>query len=267
MHRVLPLLAVLTACAPRADLRGLAVEEDLAAGRAGGTASVDHAAWGRVLVAAVDEADGRVDYGDVPRADLDAALSAYGAVDLRALGAAEQEALLINAYNAFTMQLIVDQPTRPDSIRDLKDPWGERRWVLGGHHLSLDDIEHGLLRPLYKDPRLHFALNCASVGCPPLRSEPFAADTLDAQLDAATRDTLARPAWLRADGDTLHVTKLLDWYGGDFTAAGWSPVAESKAAWLATHGPHDVKATVDAEKGAPNIVYVDYDWDLNQRGP
>jgi hypothetical protein len=267
MRRLLPLLLPIAACAPRADLRGLPIEQDLAEGRADGTASVDHADWGRVLEAAVDAPAGLVDYDHVPQADLDAALATYGAVDLGRLPAAEQEALLINAYNAFTLQLIVEQPDRPGSIQDLRDPWGERRWTLGGHTVSLDDIEHGLLRPLYKDPRLHFALNCASVGCPPLRATPFEAETLAAQLDAAARETLAQPAWLRADGRTLYVTKLLDWYGRDFTADGWSPTAESKAAWLATYGPHDVKAAVEAEHGDPRIVYIDYDWSLNQRRP
>jgi hypothetical protein len=267
MRRTLLLLATLTACTPNADLRGLSIESDLEGGRKDGAATVDHAAWGRVLAAAVDEPAGRIDYGAVPRGDLDAALAAYGAVDLKTLPAPEQEALLINAYNAFTVQLIVSQPARPDSIRDLKDPWKEARWTVGGHNLSLDDIEHGLLRPLYKDPRLHFALNCASVGCPPLRAAPFAPATLDAQLDAAARDTLARSGWLRVDGGALHTTKLLDWYGGDFTAEGWSPIAPSKAAWLATFGPPAVRTAVDAEKGDPKIVYVDYDWSLNQRGP
>ena len=267
MRRTLVLLATLTACTPRADLRGLAIEADLEEGRAGGAASVDHGAWARVLVAAVDEPAGRIDYGAVPRAELDAALATYGAVDLKALPAAEQEALLINAYNAFTVQLIVSQPAQPDSIRDLKDPWGGARWTLGGHSVSLDDIEHGLLRPIYKDPRLHFALNCASIGCPPLRSTPYAPTTLDAQLDAAARDTLSRTAWLRVDGGALHTTKLLDWYGADFTKEGWGPVAPSKAAWLAAFGPPHVQAAVDAARGDPTIRYLEYDWSLNQRGP
>lgn len=260
---LLLVLSGCAACAPRADLRGLAIEDDLASGRAAGSATVDAAAWGRVLDAAVDDATGRVDYDAVPRADLDAWLDTVATAPLDALPAGEQQALLINAYNALTVKLIVEQERRPSSIRDLKDPWGTRRWTVGGHTVSLDDLEHGLLRPLFKDPRLHFALNCASVGCPPMVDEPFTAADLDAQLDAAARETLARRDWLRVDGNTLHVTKLLDWYGSDFTDAGWSPRADTHAAWLATFGPPHVRDAVDAAGGDPRIVFVPYDWSLN----
>jgi hypothetical protein len=251
------------ACAPRADLRGLAIEDDLAAGRAGGTARVDDTPWAAVLDVAADEAAGRVDYDAVPVDALDAWLQVVATADLDQLPEREQEALLINAYNALTINLVLEQERRPVSIRDLKDPWGERRWVVGGHTVSLDDLEHGLLRPLFKDPRLHFALNCASVGCPPLQDTPYRASDLDAQLDAATRETLARPGWLREEAGTLHVTRLLDWYGDDFTADGWSPRADSKAAWLATFGPPHIRGAVDAAGGNPRITFLPYDWKLN----
>jgi len=250
-------------CGPKADLRGLPIEADLAAGRTSGAASFDHAPWARVLAAAAHPEDGTVDYDAVPRADLDRYVAAVAQAPLDQLPAAEQQALLINAYNALTVTLILDQPARPASIRDLPDPWGAAQWTVGGHAVSLDDLEHGLLRPLFQDPRLHFALNCASVGCPPLRAEPFAADTLDAHLDHAARATLAHDRWLRADGDTLHVTKLLDWYGDDFTRAGWSPTAPTRAAWLAIYGPPAVKTVVDAADGEPDLRFLDYGWELN----
>jgi hypothetical protein len=250
-------------CGPRADLRGLPIEADLSAGRATGAGSFDHAAWGRVLAVAAHPADGTVDYDAVPRADLDRYVAAVAQAPLDQLPAAEQQALLINAYNALTVSLILDQPARPASIRDLPDPWGTAQWTVGGHAVSLDDLEHGLLRPLFQDPRLHFALNCASVSCPPLRAEPFVAASLDAQLDQAARDTLARDRWLRVDGDTLHVTKLLDWYGDDFTRDGWAPTAPTRAAWLATHGPPAVARAVEAADGAPELRFLDYDWALN----
>lgn len=259
-------LLFLTGCGswfvPKASLRDLPVEEDLAAGRAAGTGAFDHSDWGAVLAASVDEAAGRVDYAAVPRDRLSAYVQALETAPLRDLGASEQKALLINAYNALTLQLIVSQPALPSSIRDLDDPWGSRRWVVGGHTLSLDDLEHGLLRPIFQDPRLHFALNCASVGCPPLRRAPFTPDSLDAQLDAAARDTLARAPWLRVDGDALRVTRLLQWYGDDFTAAGWSPRAETRQAWLARVGPPSVAAAVQANPEIP-LRFADYDWTLN----
>lgn len=247
---------------PKADLRGLSIEADLKAGAATGGATFDHSAWGAVLAAAARPAAGAVDYGAVPRAQLDAYVAAVAAAPLDQLPAPEQEALLINAYNALTVQLIVSQPARPASIRDLHDPWKARRWTVGGHAVSLDDLEHGLLRPLFQDPRLHFALNCASVGCPPLQAEPYAPATLDAQLDAATRQTLAQDRWLRVEGGALHVTKLLDWYGGDFTREGWSPTAPTRQAWLATYGPPAVQAAVAADPDLP-LKFVEYDWALN----
>lgn len=259
------LLLALAGCslfAPKADLRGLSIEADLKAGAATGAATFDHAAWGRVLAAAARPEAGTVDYDAVPRPDLDAYVQAVAAAPLDQLPAPEQQALLINAYNALTVQLIVSQPQRPASIRDLDAPWKARRWTVGGHTVSLDDLEHGLLRPIFQDPRLHFALNCASVGCPPLRAEPFAAASLDAQLDAATRETLARERWLRLDGGALHVTKLLDWYGADFTQAGWSPVADTRQQWLATFGPPAVRAAVAENPGLP-LKFIDYDWALN----
>ena len=251
------------ACGPKADLRWLPIEADLAAGRGSGAAAFDHSAWGRVLAAAARPETGTVDYAAVPRADLDAYVAAVALAPLAELPSGEQEALLINAYNALTVTLILDQPTRPASIRDLPDPWGTAQWTVGGHRVSLDDLEHGLLRPLFRDPRLHFALNCASVGCPPLRAEPFGVGTLDAQLDQAARDTLSRDGWLRVDGDTLHVTKLLDWYGDDFTREGWSPIAPSRAAWLATYGPPAVKHAVESAQGAPSVRFLEYNWALN----
>ena len=252
-----------SACAPKASLRGLSIESDLEAGRAAGAARFDHSAWGRVLAAAAAPERGRFDYDAVPRADLDAYLLQLEQAPLATLPGDEQRALLINAYNAFTVQLIVSQPVRPASIRDLPAPWKTAQWTLGGHALSLDDIEHGLLRPVFRDPRVHFAVNCASVGCPPLRGAPFEAAALDAQLDAATRAALAHPTWLTVEDGALHVTRLLDWYGADFTAEGWSPRAASRAAWLARFGPPEVAAAVQAADGDPELVFLDYDWTLN----
>ena len=176
------------ACAPKASLRGLSIESDLEAGRAAGAARFDHGAWGRVLAAAAEPERGRFDYDAVPRPDLDAYLLQLERAPLATLPGDEQRALLINAYNAFTVQLIVSQPVRPASIRDLPSPWKTAQWTLGGHALSLDDIEHGLLRPVFRDPRVHFAVNCASVGCPPLWGAPFEAAALDAQLAGSPDD-------------------------------------------------------------------------------
>lgn len=256
-------LGILLACgAPRADLAQGPTASALQA--PAGSATFDHADLALVL-AAVDRPSARVDYDAVAArvSTLDRYLAALARVDLARLSAAEREALLINAYNAFTLRLIVEQPTRPASIRDLKDPWGQARWVLAGETLSLDDIEHGLLRPLYKDPRLHFALNCASVGCPPLRPTPFSGAELDAQLEDATRAALGRRQHLYVEGGALHVTRLLDWYGKDFTTEGWSPIASSLPQWLARYGSPGAKALVEVKGAQTPVVFIDYDWSLN----
>lgn len=247
--------------APKAALRDLAIEAELLEGQAHGSSSLDHSDWGRVLEAAVDPTTGLVDYDAVPQAELSDYLDTLARTPLRRLDATEQEALLINAYNAFTVQLILEQSPRPDSIKDLSDPWGTRRWVLGGHTLSLDDIEHGLLRPLFRDPRLHFALNCASVGCPPLQNTPYIGIFVNGQLDRAVRSALQRDGWLQVDADSVRTTKLLNWYGPDFTAEGWAPRADSRAAWLARFGPPEVAEAVD--RGA-KLEFLPYDWSLNE---
>ncbi len=105
-----------------------------------------------------------------------------------------------------------------NSIRQIDGVWTKLTWRAAGRTLTLDDIEHRILRPEFKEPRVHFAINCASVGCPPLAAEPYRAATLDAQLDAAARRYLASAQGLRIQGDTVLVSKILEWYGEDFVA-------------------------------------------------
>ncbi|NOY24695.1 MAG: DUF547 domain-containing protein [Oligoflexia bacterium] len=254
--------ALISACsAPKADLAEGAITPAVQAPP--GTGRFDHTAFGRVLASAVHPDIGRVDYSAIDQPTLAAYVGSLGTADLSTLSMAEREALLINAYNAFTLTLILEQPTRPASIRDLTDPWKTARWTLAGQVLSLNEIEHGLLRPIFKDPRLHFTLNCASIGCPPLAATPYVGSDLDARLTAAARDALARPQNLRIDGQGLAVTKLLNWYGGDFTATGWSPIAATKAQWLAKYGPAKVAALVAKNGADTSLRFIDYDWALN----
>src|SRR5207249_4265078 len=97
-----------------------------------------------------------------------------------------------------------------------------------GRTLTLDDIEHRILRPQFKEPRVHFAVNCASVGCPPLAADPYRAATLDTQLDEAARRYLASERGLKVDGATLRVSKILEWYGEDFVPR-FAPDAQGKS--------------------------------------
>lgn len=182
------------------------------------------------------------------------------ATDLFSLERDAQIAAWINLYNAVTVDLILDhEPV--DSIKDLDDPWGTRLVVVAGRELSLDDIEHEILRPSFDEPRIHFALNCASVSCPPLSATPFVAESLDAQLDERTRRTLQDTEWLDTSGcpgtygsGVIRLSKLFDWFADDF--GGETGVR----AFLEEHRP-DLRFTA-ANTGC-KLKSIDYDWSLN----
>jgi inosine-uridine nucleoside N-ribohydrolase len=224
----------------------------------------------------------RVDYAALQRgrAALDAAVAVFAApsaADVEGWTRERRLAFWINAYNAFTLRTIVDHyPIRAswftlaprNSIRQIDAVWTAPSWRAAGRTLSLDDIEHTILRPQFKEPRIHFAINCASVGCPPLAGEPYRAAGLDTQLDAAARRYLASPHGLRTEGHTLRVSKILDWYGEDFVAT-FAPDAAGKPdrieravrAVVARFGPPDAAAL--ARNPSTSVRYLNYDWSLN----
>jgi hypothetical protein len=209
------------------------------------------------------------------RAALKRVLEEWSAVPEAAFkgwGKPAQQAFLINAYNAFTVELILTRYPDLKSIKDLgslfASPW-KAKWVpLLGATRSLDDIEHGLLRErgVYDEPRVHFAVNCASVGCPMLREEAFLADRLPAQLAQQTERFMAdrtRNRWNAARG-RLELSKIFDWYGEDF-ALGHQGIRSMKA-FAAQHAERLADAPADRERlrgGAFDIAYLDYDWALN----
>ena len=228
----------------------------------------------------------RVDYAALAkgRAALDAAVAVFAAAEGTAEPQWRKEQRLgfwINAYNAFTLRAIVDHyPIRGswftmsprNSIRQIDGVWTTLTWRAAGRTVTLDDIEHKILRPEFKEPRVHFALNCASVGCPPLAAEPYRAATLDAQLDEAARRYLASPQGLRIDGDTLRVSQILEWYGEDFVAR-FAPEAEGRPdriaravrGVVARFGP---PAAADlARKDSVRVRFLAYDWSLNDVRP
>lgn len=202
-----------------------------------------------------------------------AGLSAVGADAFAAWTRPQQMAFLINAYNAFTVELILTKYPDLKSIKDLgsliRSPW-KPAWIpLLGQTLSLDDIEHGRLRERgrYDDPRIHFAVNCASIGCPMLREEAFVADRLDAQLDEQARRFLAdrtRNRWDAGRG-RLMVSKIFDWYGDDFRQ-GHQGIA-SLPAFFARHADLLADASADRARiragSGVEIGFLDYDWALN----
>ncbi len=197
-------------------------------------------------------------------------LSAVSAATFGAFSKAQQMAFLINAYNAFTVQLILTKYPNLASIRDLgslfSSPWKPKFIKLLGTEMSLDNIEHDTLRAKgrYNDPRIHFAVNCASIGCPMLREEAFVADRLEAQLDQQALRFMSDRSRNRFAGTKLELSKIFDWYGGDFTL-GHKGIT-SLPAFAARYAEQLADSPADraAVKGAGlEVDFLDYDWKLN----
>lgn len=213
---------------------------------------------------------GRVDYAGIKAApaDLDAYLAEVAAAPVASLSAADREALYINAYNAYTIDLVADHfPLR--SIMDLDGGkvWDTRRFNVGGQRLTLNEIEGKHLRSL-GDPRIHAAVNCASLGCPPLAPKVYTGAGLDAQLDGAAKRWADTAAF---SGTTLTVNKIFDWYGDDFTAKfgsaaydipGLDGKQEAAANFIATYAPTRAEAL---KKGGYTVTFGDYSWAVNAR--
>ena len=185
---------------------------------------------------------------------------------------AEQLAFLINAYNAWTVELILTKYPKLDSIKDLgslfSSPWKKEFIPFLGKTRSLDDIEHGLIRGSgrYNEPRIHFAVNCASIGCPALAREAYTGDKLEQQLERAAALFLQDRSRNRLKGDELEVSSIFKWYRDDFKQ-GWRG-AHSLEAFLAGYAlalalSSEQKADLLAEK--IDIDFLSYDWDLNDR--
>ena len=171
-------------------------------------------------------------------------------------------AFWINAYNLLAIKVVLDQyPTR--SIRDggslLRPIWKKPAGIVAGREVSLDEVEHGILRKQFRNPRVHSAIVCASVSCPDLRAEPYEGGRLDAQLDDAARRFLANPAKglvPGADGATAKVSSIFDWFAGDFAAGG------GVATFLRRYADPGVAARL-AGLTDRGLSYLPYDWSLN----
>ena len=182
----------------------------------------------------------------------------------------ERLAFLINAYNAFTVELILTKYPDIASIKDfgsfLNNPWKKKFFTLLGKPMSLDEIEHGMIRAdgVYDDPRIHMAVNCASIGCPALRNEAFIAHKLDEQLEDGVKRFLSDRTRNRFRAGALEVSKIFDWYGKDFTK-GYRGTT-SVNAFLAQYAnvlsdkPDDQQRI---REGRLPLRFLDYDWSLN----
>ena len=197
---------------------------------AGSGLAVDHGVWSLFLARYVlvpEDGVARVRYGEVDdwtRGGLQAYIETLAATDPAALGRGEQMAYWINLYNALTVDLILRRyPV--SSIRDITDgflsfgPWGMEIVRVDGEDLSLDDIEHGILRAVWRDPRIHYVVNCASIGCPNLAGAPYRGGGMDWMMTRAARLYVNHPRGAHVDpGGRLVVSGLYDWYDDDFGA-------------------------------------------------
>jgi hypothetical protein len=235
-----------------------------------------HAAWTTLLRKHVVLVDGgrasRVDYTAfaAERKALTAYLDTLTAVtpaEYDGWARAQKLAFLINAYNAFTVEKVLTRYPGLASIRDFGtvfgNPWKDKFFTLLGRAQNLDGIEHGMIRVkgVFDEPRIHFAVNCASIGCPMLREEAYVADRLDAQLEEQTRRFLGDRTRNRLRGGALEVSKIFDWYGDDFKAAAGSvPGYLARYADLLGEDPADRTAL---RSGRVKLDTLDYDWKLN----
>jgi len=252
--------------APKAELWSRWLAHDPASAE-----SVDHAPWSAFLERHLRrQPDGstRLAYGEVDagnRQALASYLARLAAVPVSRLSRLEQRAYWINLYNALTVQVVLDAyPVA--SIRDVnispglftRGPWGKKLVGVEGEAVSLDDIEHRILRPIFADPRLHYALNCASIGCPDLAQSAYTAATTDAMLDTAARAFVNHPRGARIAQGKLRVSSIYAWFKADFGADD-----EGVLRHLATYA---APALAEALMSIRKIDDHDYDWALNDAG-
>lgn len=221
---------------------------------------LDHAVWDSLLHRHVKK-DGFVDYKGMVKdsVELNQYLSQLSAANPSSTNWTREEkmAFWINAYNAFTVKLIVDHyPVK--SIKDIKRgiPFVNTAWdiqfiKIGGKTYDLNNIEHGILRPDFKDARVHAAINCASYSCPALRAEAYKAETLDVQLTDAARSFVNDPLRNRVTATNANISEIFKWFRGDFTRE-----TGSIRGFLNRYAAEALNAN-------GRINYIDYDWRLN----
>lgn len=247
IHFVLFLSIILLSC--QSSVPGMA-----------GTNPPSNKSWNELLKANVS-ADGKVNYKGFikEKAKLEAYVKSISenAPDRKNWSKDEQLAYWINAYNAFTIKLIVDNyPV--ESIKDLgpklkipliKDVWHYKFFKIGGQESSLDEIEHSILRKEFEEPRIHFAINCASVSCPPLLNEAFEAATINSQLDKVAKGFI-NSSRNKITPEAIQISPIFSWFKGDFTKNG------SLIDFLNKYSRVKIKS--DAK-----VSNLDYDWNLN----
>ena len=231
--------------------------------------TIDHSTWNTLLskhVHAGEDGLNRFDYAALNkdgRADLKKYLDQLQAVKPATLNRDEQFAFWTNLYNAKTVDIIAEHyPV--ESIRDIRltsfilpGPWREEVVKVDGVDLSLDDIEHRIMRPIWRDPRIHYVVNCAAVGCPNLQTEAYTSADLENMMERAAREYINSPRGVRFDGKDIIVSSLFDWYADDYGG--------STSRILAHIRKYADPVLNDRLAGATSISDYEYDWALNDK--
>lgn len=243
----------------------------------------DHTAWDKLLRENITVINGgqvtQVDYDGFldQRSELQEYLmnlSEIQKVDFDGWGEGKRLAFLINAYNAWTIELVLTRYPNLRSIRQIGllpiSAWRKDIVELFDTKYSLDEVEHGMIRAegIYNEPRIHFAVNCAAIGCPALRPEAFVGEKLEEQLEESTKLFLADKTRNYSDGGKLYISSVFDWYGEDFEK-GWQGI-NSVAQFLYLYAEELRLDEEMKEKLFTNqleLHYLKYDWNLNRTAP
>ncbi|MBT6160397.1 DUF547 domain-containing protein [Flavobacteriaceae bacterium] len=209
-----------------------------------------HATWNQMLQTYVSE-EGNVNYKDwqTQKSKLDTYITVLESMPPKEHWSKNQTlAYWINAYNALTVQLILNHyPLK--SIKDIKDPWDTKCFTAGEKSYTLGDIEHKILRKM-DEPRIHFAINCASVSCPKLLNESYQEKTMEEQLSKASKEFLCDTSKNILAPDHIELSKIFSWFGSDFG---------NKSERL-----NFIRTNSGKEINTPKISYLPYDWNLNE---
>ncbi len=220
---------------------------------------VDNNIYGELLEKYVR--NGKVDYAGFKAEEtkLDRYLKILENVSTAELSRDEQFAFYVNTYNAWTIKLILSGYPGVSSIKDLgtifKSPWKKEIVRIDGKVISLDDVEHSILRPRYQDPRVHFAINCAAKSCPPLQSEPFEGVSLNRQLNEATRSFINDSNSYQLEEDKLHVSRIFKWFSEDFN--------DDILGFFLKYATGNLKLALAERSDRIQVKFLRYDWSLN----
>lgn len=272
LRRIVPLVLTCTLALPAVSQPASgSIETIFAAAAETSTVPVNHSEWDSLLKAYVRPAENglnRLNYKGF-KAEAHGRLKAYvrslESVDVARLSRADQFAFWANLYNSKTIDIVLDHyPVA--SIRDINlggglfaaltgGPWKAKVVTVSGQRLSLDDIEHTIMRGIFKDHRVHFAVNCASVGCPNLAGEAFVGSRLDAQLEQGGRAFVNSTRGVTVTGKVVTASKIFSWFKDDFGGTDASILEH-----IRRYADSGLKGGLD---GATRISDYYYDWSLN----